>query len=144
MNEEVLKVSSTVTGASSRRDSADVRQALAAAWQTTAEQRQSAAPGDRETAAEQRMGQKVDRAELDQAIEELRERVQSIRRTSIDFSIDETTSRTVIKVIDVEKDEVILQMPSERLLELAKFFAGDKTPDKDRARRSGLLIDERA
>ena len=81
---------------------------------------------------------------LDQAIEELRERVQSIRRTSIDFSIDETTSRTVIKVIDVEKDEVILQMPSERLLELAKFFAGDKTPDKDRARRSGLLIDERA
>ena len=38
---------------------------------------------------------------------------------SLQFSIDETNGRTVIKVVDKNTQEVIRQIPEEQVLELA-------------------------
>ena len=59
-----------------------------------------------------------------------------IRETSsdIEFSIDEDSVRTVVKVIDRETEEVIRQIPSQEMLDLAQAL--DKL--------QGLLIRQKA
>ena len=87
---------------------------------------------------------KPERRQVEAAVTELRERMQMLR-TSIQFSIDDATDKMVIKVVDVENQQVILQLPPEYLLALAKFFAGDKgggTPA--RSLPQGLLIRDKA
>jgi uncharacterized FlaG/YvyC family protein len=87
------------------------------------------------------------RDEVEQAVAVLSDKVQMLR-TSVQFSIDDESDRMVIRVYDEEKKEVILQLPPENLLKLARFFAGDKAggganpsaPDG----HSGLLVREQA
>lgn len=55
-------------------------------------------------------------------VDELNQNAQSIRR-SLRFDVDNDTGITVITVRDRETDEVIRQIPSEELLELARYFA---------------------
>ena len=88
---------------------------------------------------------KPERRQVEAAVAELRERMQMLR-TSIQFSIDDDTDKMVIKVIDVEKQQVILQLPPAYMLALAKLFAGDKfSGDKSaRALPQGLLIQDKA
>lgn len=52
---------------------------------------------------------------LEQSVEELKNHFQQVRR-SLDFSIDDKTGQTVVKVIDRETDEVIRQIPAEEIL----------------------------
>jgi flagellar protein FlaG len=61
---------------------------------------------------------KPKRAELEQAVTDIREFVQSSKR-NLDFSIDDSTGRVVVKVIATESGEVIRQLPSEAALKLA-------------------------
>jgi flagellar protein FlaG len=62
--------------------------------------------------------------EIGKAVEKLQKFV-SIAASDIEFSIDEELGRTVIKVIDRETKDVIRQIPSEEMLDLAKML--DKT-----------------
>lgn len=55
---------------------------------------------------------------LEKAIKDLRQGVQNMQR-SLQFSIDESSGRTVIKVVDKNTQEVIRQIPEEQVLELA-------------------------
>ena len=49
-----------------------------------------------------------------------------VRQRALEFSIDEGSGRTVIKVIDKETEAVIRQIPSEEVLELsARLRRGD-------------------
>ncbi|MDA0189672.1 MAG: flagellar protein FlaG, partial [Proteobacteria bacterium] len=54
--------------------------------------------------------------------------------SDIQFSIDEDTGTTVVKIIDRTTDEVIRQIPSEEMLDIAKALD----------RLQGLLIKQKA
>ena len=69
--------------------------------------------------------------ELKDAVGKLNE---SPHGQSLEFSIDEDSKRTIVKVIDVDTREVVRQMPSEEALRIAKSL--------DKA--SGLLIRQQA
>lgn len=59
------------------------------------------------------------REQIDQAMQQMQEALPPVAR-NLQFSIDEETGRTVVKVIDPSTKEVIRQMPSEELLSIAK------------------------
>ncbi len=56
------------------------------------------------------------------------------RDSGLEFSIDEESHRTVVKVVDQQTKELIRQMPSVEALEIAKAL--------DRVQ--GLLINQKA
>ena len=60
----------------------------------------------------------VDPETLKKAVQDLTRGVQNLQR-SLQFSIDEASGRTVIKVVDKETQEVIRQIPEEDVLALA-------------------------
>ena len=74
---------------------------------------------------------------LDRAVSRLQEYVQVVRR-NLEFSIDETTDRLVVKVVDAETEEVVRQIPSEEALALARRL------QEARAEQQGLLLSTEA
>jgi flagellar protein FlaG len=74
-----------------------------------------------------------ERADLEQAVTDIREFVQAAQR-SLDFSIDDSTHRVVVKVIATDSGEVIRQIPSETALKLAQSLSS----------ASSLLFDDKA
>jgi flagellar protein FlaG len=60
----------------------------------------------------------VDAKMLEKAVKDLSESAQNTQR-SLQFSIDESSGRTVIKVVDKITQEVIRQIPEEEVLALA-------------------------
>lgn len=65
------------------------------------------------------------RDELNQVVESINDYLQATKRL-LEFSIDDTTGRTVIKVMDVENDQVIRQIPPEEALKLAARLQEDE------------------
>jgi len=63
----------------------------------------------------------VGRQELSELAEELSELVQVVRR-ELDFSVDEDSGRTVIRVVDSETGKPVRQIPSEEVLTLVARF----------------------
>ncbi|MCF5722103.1 flagellar protein FlaG [Pseudomonas syringae] len=78
-------------------------------------------------------GQEPVRADLEKAVTDIREFVQAAQR-SLDFSIDDSTHRVVVKVIATDSGEVIRQIPSETALKLAQNLSS----------ASHLLFDDKA
>ena len=72
----------------------------------------------------------VQQEKLDQTVEELSSLAQGLNR-ELNFSIDDKSGRTIIKVIDSVTDEVIRQIPSEEVIELAQMID----------QHAGLLMD---
>ena len=72
----------------------------------------------------------VQQAELVQAVQVINSYVQNLRR-DLEFTIDDKTDRTIIRVIDSETREVIRQMPSEAALAMARSLE----------QTQGLLLD---
>jgi len=70
---------------------------------------------------------------LEDVVKEVNEFIRPINN-SLQFSIDDETGTTVVKVIDKETDEVIKQIPSEEMLALAKAIGQLK----------GLLVKQQA
>lgn len=79
-------------------------------------------------------------AEQELSIEKLQEAVDKMNalmqngQRSLNFSIDDSTERVVVKVMDVQTDEVIRQIPTEETLKLAEYIEG----------MVGLIFDKRA
>lgn len=71
--------------------------------------------------------------ELDQAVEAVNEFVKPFNN-ALNFSVDQESKTTVVKVIDQSTKEVIRQIPSEEMLALAKALDTMK----------GLLIQQKA
>lgn len=59
---------------------------------------------------------------LEKAVTDIKEFVQAAQR-NLDFSIDDSTHRVVVKVIATDTGEVIRQIPSELALKLAQNLA---------------------
>ena len=62
---------------------------------------------------------KLPKEELDNTISQLNDSLQNVQR-NLEFSIDKDVGKIVINVKDKETDEVVRQIPSEEVLELAK------------------------
>jgi len=61
----------------------------------------------------------VDRAALESAVAQTNKMIQPIAR-DLQFSIDDNTKQTVVKVVDTSTNQVIRQVPSVEMLEIAK------------------------
>ncbi|MCX8017303.1 MAG: flagellar protein FlaG [Rhodocyclaceae bacterium] len=57
---------------------------------------------------------------VEKAIASMRELVESKAPNSLQFSIDETTGKTVVKITDATTGETIRQIPAEELLAIAR------------------------
>lgn len=64
--------------------------------------------------------------------------MQNVQR-NLNFSIDDSTGQTVVKVIDAESEEVIRQFPSEEMLALARHLS-----ELNGESVSGLLMQSKA
>lgn len=73
------------------------------------------------------------RVALEKAVTDIREFVQASQR-NLDFSIDDSTGKVVVKVIATDSGEVIRQIPSETALKLAQNLSD----------ASSLLFDSKA
>lgn len=65
------------------------------------------------------------REQLEKAVSNLNQSSQ-MKTQGLEFSIDEDSRRTVVKVIDQETKEVLRQIPSKEALALAKTFDSPK------------------
>lgn len=59
------------------------------------------------------------REQIEHALSSIQQSVQSVRR-SLDFRVDDSSGRVVVKVTDSESGDVIRQMPTEEALKLAE------------------------
>ena len=71
--------------------------------------------------------------DLENVVNEVNEFIKPINNT-LQFSIDDETGTTVVKVVDTETEKVIKQIPSEEMLALAKAIGQLK----------GLLVKQEA
>ena len=62
---------------------------------------------------------KVAEIAVEQVVEELNQAMQNVHR-SLQFSVDKESGKTVIKVVDVDTDEVIREIPPEESRKLAQ------------------------
>lgn len=60
-------------------------------------------------------------AKVEQAVSQVNEFVQNLNR-DLQFTVDEDSGRTVIKVLDNETKQVIRQIPPEELLRIANYL----------------------
>jgi len=74
--------------------------------------------------------------EVAEAMENLKQAVAGVSdmARNLQFSIDEDTGRTVVKIVDPDTKEIIRQIPSEQLLSIAKSLATS----------TGLLVKQQA
>ena len=72
--------------------------------------------------AEKQNSQQQQRADdLRDKVAQLNDYMQNMNR-NLQFSVDDTSGDTVIKVIDSETEEVVRQIPSEEILEASKYW----------------------
>ena len=102
---------------------------LAAARPAAPERRTETPPDDRAQAAKAQQSREA----LHEAMVGLSELIQSQRR-SLQFSVDATSGRTVIRVLDAETKETIRQIPPEEVVKLSRWLNGS----------SGALLDANA
>jgi flagellar protein FlaG len=77
--------------------------------------------------------EELDRGEVESAVESINNAIEYVNRT-LRFSIHEDTQRVMVKVIDLNTDEVIKELPPEDVLDTVARIR----------EMIGLLIDERA
>ncbi len=80
---------------------------------------EAAASASAQRTGDVRMGDKEQRAAVEEAVSSIEKFTQSIRR-DLSFSLDDSTGRVVVKVTDSTSGEVIRQIPSEEALRLAE------------------------
>ena len=80
-------------------------------------ERQEVASGSSDTRLN--TAKEMPKEELNDTIRELNDSLQNVQR-NLEFSIDKEAGRIVINVKDKETDEVVRQIPSEEVLELAR------------------------
>ena len=82
---------------------------------------------------ESRPAASVDAAQLQEALQRMREKVRAAG-SELHFELDRNTGKTLVKVIDAQSNEVIRQIPPEEMLAIARNID----------RMEGLLIRQKA
>jgi flagellar protein FlaG len=78
-------------------------------------------------------GRTVDLAAVAQAVASIQEVLKPVAG-SLEFNVDQTSGRTIVRVVDQETNQLIRQIPSEEMVELARVLE----------RLAGLLLNDRA
>jgi flagellar protein FlaG len=79
-------------------------------------------PADISDIAASRATTPVAAAQLEQvqrAIDRLKQSIKPVLAKSLEFEIDQSTGKTVVKILDKETNTVVRQIPSEELLTIA-------------------------
>lgn len=79
---------------------------------------------------------------LTEAVDELNQRFKGLSRTNLQFNIDDKADQVVVKVMDVETEEVIRQIPPEEMLKLAAFFKEQAEKEAQQMERAAGLAPE--
>jgi flagellar protein FlaG len=90
------------------------------------------------TAANTPASDSASKEQLREAMNKVSSYMQNVQR-NLNFSIDDSTGQTVVKVIDAESEEVIRQFPSEEMLALARHLS-----EMNGESVSGLLMQSKA
>ena len=61
------------------------------------------------------------REDLDEAVSRIQDYVQNLHR-ELQFTVDEESGRTIIKVIDSETERVIRQIPPDELIAISEYI----------------------
>lgn len=69
---------------------------------------------------------RIDEQQLRQALEKMSKAVSSLN-SNLEFAMDEETGIRVVKIVDKGSGEVIRQMPSKEVIEMAKSIDGMKS-----------------
>ena len=81
----------------------------------------------------------IPREELEEAIRAISDFI-SMPNKNVNFAIDDSSEKTVIKVFDTDNKELLRQFPSEEVLEIAQRIVQLR---QDVNERSGILLDEK-
>lgn len=84
-----------------------------------------AAVDDKQVSGQQKQVDQVSKEQLQQAVQDLRDFAKSQNR-ALEFSVDDVTGRTLVKVVDSETSKVIRQIPSETAVDLARRMHDQK------------------
>lgn len=79
------------------------------------------------------------RVDLDAVVEQLNAYTQNLQR-SLQFSVDDSTGRSIIRIMDRETQELIRQIPSDEILAISRHIEQLIASDDTR----GLLISDLA
>ena len=74
-------------------------------------------------------------AKVNQAVSDLNDFVQNVQR-SVHFSMDEDNGETIVRVIDKDTNELIRQIPTEEMLNIAKSLEEQMASNKG----EGLIL----
>jgi len=99
--------------------SKDVLSSQAVTRPAVATDRQEPAVQDGKALPPEAESSQMSSEELQQAVAKLNDHVQQIQR-DLQFSVDESSGHTVVRVVNSETDEVVRQMPSDEALRISK------------------------
>jgi flagellar protein FlaG len=91
-------------------------------------------------AQEKAKEQALSTKDMQEMVDKLNES-QELSSRNLSFNVDQEAGRTVIKVLDSESGDVIRQIPSEELVELAKRM--QEQTESGSESNSGVLLDSR-
>lgn len=132
-----ISSSATVSSIAGSTTRVEARPAVNAANPVDTERQSDAASGNSAPAAQT---QKQAAQELAQATQDISDYIQTVSR-SLQISVDGDVGATVIRVMDSETDEVVRQIPSEEVLQIARFIADQQSNADTVATVKGLLMD---
>ncbi|PYG03854.1 MULTISPECIES: flagellar protein FlaG [unclassified Thioalkalivibrio] len=75
--------------------------------------------------ADRERAEPVEASDLEPVVESINAYLQNSKR-SLEFSVDDSSGRTVITVMDGDRDEIIRQIPPEQMLALAEHFENER------------------
>jgi flagellar protein FlaG len=61
-----------------------------------------------------------DRAQVEEAVAKVKQKIQVASNNSLDFSIDDATGKMVVRITDKASGELIRQIPSQEMLDIAR------------------------
>lgn len=67
----------------------------------------------------------ISHRQIEESIQRIRESLKSVANNNLEFSVDDITGQTVVKVIDSSTKELIRQIPSEEMLAIAQALEGE-------------------
>jgi len=74
------------------------------------------------------------RAQIEEAVAKVKQQIQVASNNSLDFSIDDDTRKTVVRITDRASGELIRQIPSQEMLDIARSID----------RLQGVLVKQKA
>jgi len=64
--------------------------------------------------------QQPSKEQVQKAVESMKQMIETAAPNSLQFSIDDDTGKTIVRISDAQTGEMIRQIPSEELLEIAR------------------------